>query len=575
MNTAGLDTQPSADTYELDDLIPRAWAGQVRVPHFQRSFRWGTDDVLRLFDSIVRGYPIGSLLLWVRHSPAGRITLGALSIDAQESENALWVVDGQQRITSLANALHPEGNLHAPFNVFYDLAEKSFIARPAHPQPHQIAVHVLFDLDALLDYFDTTGKSAKEYFPVARQIAKRLRQFKIPVYLVKQEDQDVLTDIFDRMNNFGKRLSRAEIFSSLFAGDEEGADDRLTIASIAAQVDGLTGFGIIDDDTVLHAMLARRGPDPSREIRLEFDDTRRRTKSDFPGESRDTAYAEGMKALLRAVTFLQETGGVPHLSMVPYKALIVVFARFFAHFPEPEERHLQLLRRLYWRVVLAGPAVFKGSFTSLARVLCSCIYPQDEQRSVRDLLHSMKDATPYVPSAQRFRTNEAVSKIILCSWWELRPRSPFTGEAYDFGDLAGALVDRTTAADLVYRIFPRGIDPSLRFWAANRLFLPSATDPAQEFPARFTQRPLALDDTAWDAVLHSYCLDDEAVRHLRAGDAEGFLRKRQQIVEAQLENFLSRMAEWEYEDTPALQELDFDSDADDADEWTELPDATG
>ncbi|MFE2377144.1 DUF262 domain-containing protein [Streptomyces sp. NPDC059398] len=572
MNTAGLDTQPSADTYELEDLIPRAWAGHVRVPHFQRDFRWGTQDVLRLFDSIVRGYPIGSLLLWVRHSPAQRMTLGALSIDAPESDSALWVVDGQQRITSLANSLHPDGNQRAPFDVYYDLAEQEFIAPPTHHSPHQIPARILFDLDKLLDWFDSTGKSAKEYFPVARQVAKRLRQFKIPVYLVKQEDREALTDIFDRMNNFGKRLSRAEIFSALFAGDEEGANDRLTISRIADQIASQTGFGTIDDDTVLHAILARRGPDPSREIRLEFDDERRRAKSDFPGEDRDTAFAEGEVALLRAVEFLQQTAGVPHLSMVAYKAMLVVFTRFFAHFPDPDDRHLQLLRRVYWRVVLTGPAVFKGSFTSLARVLCQYIHPQDERRSVRELLDSMKDANPYVPSALKFRTNEAISKIILCSWWELKPRSPLSGLPYDMHDLAEALADQTTAAPVVHRVYPRGLPQSQQFWAANRLFVPSTTDPASEFPMRFTRRPFDLDDATWAAVLGSYCLDDQAIQSLSSNQPDVFLDRRQRLINHQLASFLDRMAEWDHEDTPALRELDFD-DVDD-DEWTELPDAT-
>lgn len=572
MNSAGLDTQPNAGTYELDELVPRAWAGQVRVPHFQRDFRWGPMDVLRLMDSIVRGYPIGSLLLWVRNAQAQSITLGKLSISAPESETAWWVVDGQQRITSLANVLHPEGNQHSPFNISYDLADEEFIVRPAHPEPHQIAAHILFDLDAMLEYFDGAGRAAKEYFPVARQVAKRLRQFKIPVYLVREEDQDVLTDIFDRMNNFGKRLSRAEIFSALFAGGEEGAGDRLTIPTIAAEIDAQTGFGLIDDDTVLHAILARRGPDPSREIRLEFDDERRRTKSDFPGEDRDTAYAEGKQALLRAVQFLQETAGVPHVSMVPYKAMLVVFARFFAHFPDSGQRDLRLLRRLYWRVVLAGPAVFKASFTSLSRVLCSCIHPGDDQRSVRDLLHSIKDAAPYVPSTDKFRTNEAVGKIILCSWWALRPRSPFTGEPYAGSDLAAALTDQTTAAGVVHRVYTHGVDRAVAASAANRLFVPSATEPVQEIPTRLAEPPLTMDASLWGQVLQSYCLDDECVRLLRDGDQVGFLTTRQRIVDDRLVGFLYRMAEWDYEDTPALRELDFDSD--DRDEWNELPDET-
>jgi len=38
------------------------YRGHVRVPSFQRGLRWEASDVQDLFDSIYRGYPIGSLL---------------------------------------------------------------------------------------------------------------------------------------------------------------------------------------------------------------------------------------------------------------------------------------------------------------------------------------------------------------------------------------------------------------------------------------------------------------------------------------------------------------------------------
>jgi hypothetical protein len=56
------------------------------------------------------GYPIGSLLLWVRRRQAETLALGQLKIDAPAYEDSLWAVDGQQRITSLADALHPQGH---------------------------------------------------------------------------------------------------------------------------------------------------------------------------------------------------------------------------------------------------------------------------------------------------------------------------------------------------------------------------------------------------------------------------------------------------------------------------------
>ena len=360
-----LDMRQGATTRDLEDLVTEAWAGRIRVPHFQRDFRWTLQDVIRLFDSIVKGYPIGSLLLWIRLGKAQKIRLGALHIDAPQMDQALWVVDGQQRITSLANALHEQGATDHRFALSYDLSSGRFVRRRALQEPSLIPLPVLFDLERLVQWFARHAEISDQ-LPKATPVAKALRQFKVPIYLVKHNDDRILQDIFDRMNNYGKRLTKAEIFSALYAQDETVTDSKLTLAWIAERIDNDLGFGRIDDGTVLRAILARRGPGVEREIRSEFDDEERRYKVDFPGEDRDTAYVAGARALRRAVHFLQESAGVPHITFLPYQYLLIVLSRLFAHHPEPDGRNLQLLRRWFWRAALVGPALFKGGTTRCA-----------------------------------------------------------------------------------------------------------------------------------------------------------------------------------------------------------------
>ncbi|NUR02689.1 MAG: DUF262 domain-containing protein [Streptomyces sp.] len=571
MSTTGLETQPSATTYELGDLVSQAWNGKVHVPHFQRDFRWTTADVLRLFDSIVKGYPIGNLLLWVRRTPARTFTLGQLRIVAPESAEAFWVVDGQQRVTSLANALHPEGHLHEPFSVYYDLAEKRFISQPKVREPQHIALPVLFDLKKLLGWFRTEGEVVAELFDEADRVATALRQYKVPAYLVRQDDLDVLTDIFDRMNNYGKRLNRAEIFSALYAGPEEGAAERLNLSRIADRVATRTGFGVIDTDTVLASILARRGPDPSRDIRNEFTPAGRRTAPEFENEDQYTAYTEGEEALVRAIGFLQSQAGVPHIAFLVYRALLVVMTRFFAHFPEPEANTLRLLRRLYWRVAVSGPAVFKGSFTQVSRVLCARIRKGDEHGSIQGLVDAMSEAPRSLPTIERFRTNEAAAKIILSSWWSSRPRSLSTGLPFDNQDLSTLLADQKTAATVAHVIFPRGLTAQQVLYAANRLLLPGVEEPVSEATTILAHRPAHLDEGTWDAVLESHAMNRAASRALAEGDREGFLAIRQEVIREQLSDFLDRMAEWDFEDTPSLDSLDFDA----LDELDEVEDPAG
>ena len=56
------DPQPSVD--RIDELARRIQSGDILLPKFQREFVWSRGQILTLLDSIVRNYPIGSVLLW-------------------------------------------------------------------------------------------------------------------------------------------------------------------------------------------------------------------------------------------------------------------------------------------------------------------------------------------------------------------------------------------------------------------------------------------------------------------------------------------------------------------------------
>ncbi|MEU4829705.1 DUF262 domain-containing protein [Streptosporangium sp. NPDC023615] len=555
--STGLDTRPSATTYDVEKLVGMIWRGQIRVPHFQRDFRWGREDVIRLFDSIVRGYPVGSLLLWLRPAAKQVLTLGALKIEAPSLDQSLWVVDGQQRIISLANALHEDGARDPRFALSYDLGEERFVPRTAVEDPYVIPLPVLFDLRGVLRWFAVHNEVSADLQDRAFGLTTILRQYPVPAYQVEQENAEVLQDIFDRMNNYGKRLSKAEIFSALFAGEESEQDRTLTIDVIAAHVDERFGFGRIDSDTVLRAILARRGPNPEREIRTEFDDENRRETVEFPREDRDTAFQAGEEALGRAISFLQNDAGVPHFSLLAYRYLLIALTRVFGHFPDPDPANRRLLRRWYWRAALFGPEIFKGSSTGASRALCAKIQPNDLTGSIQNLLNALERPVPPPPELRRFRTNEATAKITLCSWWALEPRDPGTGEPNERARLAECLTDRPTAADAVRYLVPSGLVPDkYRLWAANRLLLPfMEQEEGKVVGAVLAHPPLTMDEGTWSRVLDSHLITPETAALLRDGHVAAFLRARQERLVSELQTFLQRMCEWGFENTPPLGEL--------------------
>lgn len=75
--------------------IDDATLGVLNVPEFQRKYVWRPSKVADLVDSLWRGYPIGTLLLWESSYDSPRTALG-------DQARKLWIVDGQQRVTSLA-----------------------------------------------------------------------------------------------------------------------------------------------------------------------------------------------------------------------------------------------------------------------------------------------------------------------------------------------------------------------------------------------------------------------------------------------------------------------------------------
>ena len=85
------------------------------LPAIQREFVWRSEQIERLFDSLMRGYPIGSFLFWtIRRETIEQYQFYDFMLDYHEKDNrhcalvgaiirdqVTAVLDGQQRLTAL------------------------------------------------------------------------------------------------------------------------------------------------------------------------------------------------------------------------------------------------------------------------------------------------------------------------------------------------------------------------------------------------------------------------------------------------------------------------------------------
>ena len=83
----------------LGDIFSYIEMGDLGLPDLQRPFVWGTSKVRDLLDSIYRGYPIGSFLIW-RNSIANKMHQIGMEKRSNDEPNIL-IIDGQQRLTAL------------------------------------------------------------------------------------------------------------------------------------------------------------------------------------------------------------------------------------------------------------------------------------------------------------------------------------------------------------------------------------------------------------------------------------------------------------------------------------------
>jgi hypothetical protein len=219
-----------AEIVSLDELLRDIDRGRVQVPQFQRGFVWGPNDILMLFDSIDKGYPIGSIVLWTADTPlAVSSRLGPIMLPPAPDETTSYILDGQQRLAVLYGVLRLPADFpcdraedHWMWWVFYDLRERRFVhfrnrtqRKPWHMPMRAVSktVDFLREMRALEQSLGET--EAVPLFEEADALAQRIKAYRMTLNHIHGGGvQDVMV-IFERLNASGKKLSATHFSSAL------------------------------------------------------------------------------------------------------------------------------------------------------------------------------------------------------------------------------------------------------------------------------------------------------------------------------------------------------------------------
>lgn len=91
----------------ISTLVDMYKRGELRLPEIQRHYVWRATRVRDLLDSLYRGYPSGSILMWETDEPVPTRD-SAISQDTSAFVGRKLLLDGQQRLTSLTAVVNGE-----------------------------------------------------------------------------------------------------------------------------------------------------------------------------------------------------------------------------------------------------------------------------------------------------------------------------------------------------------------------------------------------------------------------------------------------------------------------------------
>lgn len=526
-----LPRKPVARTEKVEDLVAMVRRGLVRVPTFQRGLNWKARNVQELFDSVYRGYPIGSLLFYLREGPASSLDVGPLRVDAAEEPRAWWVVDGQQRLTALTACLARPLPLPTtpddPYVLYFDVRDSVFRAPPRDGRVPDtwVPLPILLDASELTEWaFGWEHGQDRGMRERVFDAGSRIREYPIPLYLIETEDEEAAKQIFYRTNTAGKPLAWPDVYKALF-GDQSSSPSNLSdLAEELAEV----GMGRLKEDRLLTALLGLRGLDPTRSLQEHYHRD--------PAALRD-AVRDGLPVLRRVLSFLRQDAEVPHLRLLPKPVLLDVLTRFFALHPGPAPRTRTLLARWFWRTVLGGGAY---DDRTLRRRGIRAIEAKDEEGSMQallDLVNVSHHRQADLPD--RWDGRSDATRIVLATLAHLGPRHLESGQPLDVAGLLERQDDRAFVKIVEAGGVEGGGGPQ------NRILHPKG----------FQVAKLLAGGSLFDSpeIAASHAVSTEALERLETARPEEFLAARAETLTREVRRFADRMAAWEQNDRPSIE----------------------
>jgi hypothetical protein len=529
--------------YFFPSLMNDIENGRVRLPPFQRDFVWSPPKVIDLMDSIYKGYPIGSFFYW--KASREYITLfrdiKSLSLPSPAPDQELFfILDGQQRLTSIwatfKGALINEDNyaricLNLEKAAAYEGGDSEvrrqtrvFEEADADNVSSVSLRDILADRIQVYDAIrDALPPGKKEILSKARD---RFRSYPFSVVRVFDLELEDAVEVFQRINQGGKRLTRFELVAANCWS--ESFDLARSVKEFNARVKERTDFGKVEPITFVQAMSL-----------IQFKQCKTEHELRLSSRSVQELWPRVSKAIGDTIDWMRDNYGVVRGDMIPYDAMLAVLACYFSeHGTNVPPEHKTWIDNWFWRSAFSE-RYSKSSNTQMAA----------DAAAIRELIGGALELPDYPLTISKNdllemrmnRASGAARNGVLCLLAKAKPKHFVSGAdislAKDhFSELKDPNAHHIFPKNFLKKVLKRYVEEV--HLVPNFCFLPADLNhkikdrPPSDYFAEFKGED--ADNAQFDAALRSHLIPSGPDSPIWSDDYDAFLRQRAELIWADI-----------------------------------------
>ena len=418
-----------AENIKVRQLVTDYRMGRIVIPEFQRDYVWNRSKAPKLIDSLYRDFPIASLLLWQSAESARARRANGRGAHGPATN---WLIDGQQRVITLARTLSLDEGLEVVFNPFDAEGEFRLPNAATRKDPKWFSVASICDEANYRTLRRDLGDGRTAEQAEARlEKVRNILDYEVPVVRMVHHTFGQAVEAFTRVNTLGVRLKKEDIESARVAARHSGfiADE------VVPYVEKLSreGFGRL---SVMHLFRACAF--------VAHPDGRRRTPLPELSEKEVMhAWKQTQRATDQALSLVRSELGLVNMEILWSGALLVPLIVLCATTPPRERDNRSLIGWLSLATLLHR---YSGSSeTALEQDLKAC-RSADPVRALLGNLRHLRPSLAAVPTD--FGSRLADRSALLATYIACRHRG-----ILDF--LGGGTIIMQPTVDR-HHILPRG-----------------------------------------------------------------------------------------------------------------------